>query len=177
MSSLAGNILVARPPLRDSFFGRTVILLLQHDQDDGAFGLVLNRPAESMDLPFPADAKDLPFPVYVGGPCKLNGLLMIHGCSDWLKPEDAEINATVCPGVYLGTSELFEKVAEGDDIGSDRFRVFTGYSGWSPQQLESELHEGAWIVLPANGDVIFGTPVQELWESLAPTTLPKPSMN
>ena len=73
MSSLAGKFLIARPSMVDSFFGRSVILLLQHSQE-GAFGLVLNRPAQ---------AKDLPFPIYVGGPCKMDGLLMIHGLEEW----------------------------------------------------------------------------------------------
>jgi putative transcriptional regulator len=166
MSTLAGNFLIARSSLRDSFFGRTVVLMLQHGPE-GAFGLVLNRPAK---------AKDLPFPIFVGGPCKMDGLLMIHGREEWLQA-DAESNMEVCPGVFLGTSEQFEKATEVDDTTEGKFRVFTGYAGWGPEQLESEMQEGAWIVLPASGEIIFDTPAQELWESLAPPTLPKPSMN
>ena len=80
MSNIAGNFLIARSSLRDGFFGRSVILILQHSTD-GAFGLVLNRPA---------NADELPFTVYVGGPCKMDGLLMIHGRKDWLEDEDEE---------------------------------------------------------------------------------------
>jgi putative transcriptional regulator len=163
MSSLAGSFLIARPAMVDPFFGRSVILLLQHGLE-GAFGLVLNRPAE---------AKELPFPIFVGGPCKMDGLLMIHGLEEWAKESD-ETTMEVCPGVYLGTSEQFEKATEAL---SEKFRVFTGYAGWGPNQLETEMELDGWIVLPANGEIIFGTPVQDLWEALAPPTLPEPSMN
>lgn len=166
MSPLIGKFLIARPAMLDPFFGRSVILMLQHG-DDGAFGLVLNRPAQ---------AKELPFPIYVGGPCKMDGLLMIHGVKDWLAP-DEEGTPEVCPGVFLGTSEHFEKATEAEEGEDGRFRVFTGYAGWAPKQLEAEMQQDAWIVLPATGSIIFDTPVQELWERLAPPTLPEPSMN
>ncbi len=166
MSNLVGCFLVARSSLRDGFFGRSVILMLQHGAD-GAFGLVLNRPAK---------ADQLPFTVYVGGPCKMDGLLMIHGCENWLDEED-EAKMEVCPGVFLGTKDHFEKATEAESDETGRFRVFTGYAGWAPEQLESEMQQGAWIVLPASGEIIFETAADELWEKLAPPTLPQPSMN
>ena len=165
MSSLAGTFLVARRSLSRGFFARTVILLLRHDED-GALGLVLNRPA-AIDK--------LPFPVFIGGPCKMDGLVMIHGRSDWLDASDE--NAEICPGVYVGAAEQFQKAAEADETEDMRFRVFAGYAGWGAMQLEGEMDEGAWIVRPAYGEIIFGTPVQELWERLAPRTLPEPSLN
>jgi putative transcriptional regulator len=165
MSTLAGTFLVARASLRDGSFTRTVILLLEHDED-GAFGLILNRPAA---------AEELPFPIFIGGPCKSEGLRMIHGQADWLDAGDE--NVEICPGVYLGTQEQFQKAVDADKADAARFRIFAGYSGWGPLQLESELNEGAWIVLPARGDIIFGTSVDQLWELLAPLTLPEPSLN
>jgi putative transcriptional regulator len=77
----------------------------------------------------------------------------------------------------MGTPDQFEKARDSNDATSEKFRVFVGYAGWGPTQLESEMSDGSWIVLPATGDVIFDTPVQELWERLAPPTLPKPSLN
>ena len=166
MTSLAGNFLVARSSLRDGFFGRSVILLLQHGAD-GAFGLVLNRPAPT---------KDVPFPIFVGGPCPMEGLLMIHGRRDWVQ-QDEEHVAEVCPGVFLGTRTHFDLLTQSDVEEQTRFRVFTGYAGWAPKQLEGELNEDSWVVLPAEGDIIFETPVDQLWERLAPPTLHKPSLN
>lgn len=166
MSTLIGKLLIARAAMDDPFFGRSVILMLDHTAT-GALGVVLNRPAQ---------AEELPFPIFVGGPCKLDGLLMIHGMEDWLDSED-DPTRQICPGVFLGTPEHFEKATEADEATTEKFRVFTGYAGWGPKQLESEMLQDAWIVLPACGEVIFGTPVQELWERLAPPTLPEPSMN
>ncbi len=166
MSSLAGAFLVARPTLRDPFFGRTVVLLLQHGTE-GAFGLVLNRPAQ---------ADDLPFPVFVGGPCQLQGLLMLHGHPEWRKHAE-EGEGEICSGVFLGDAASFERLAEMPEGASWKFRVFTGYAGWGPKQLEAEMAQGAWIVLPPSAEHLFETPVGELWDRLAPPTIPEPSLN
>jgi putative transcriptional regulator len=166
MASLAGTLLVARAPLRDSFFARSVVLLLQHGAE-GAFGLVLNRPTQ---------ADDAPFTVFVGGPCKLEGLLMIHGESSWAQSAE-ETPTQVCPGVYLGDTSCFEKVNEEGGDPSWKYRVFAGYAGWGPEQLEGELKEGAWVVITAHGELIFSTPAEELWQRLAPQPAPQPSMN
>jgi putative transcriptional regulator len=166
MSALAGAFLVARPRLRDAAFGRTVILLLQHGED-GAFGLVLNRQAET---------NDLPFPIFVGGPCQLQGLLMLHGHADWASESD-ESAGEVVAGVYLGDSASFDRLAEMPEGAAWKFKVFAGYSGWAPQQLETEMSEGAWIVLPGSAEHVFETPVDELWDRLAPPTIPEPSLN
>lgn len=173
MSSLAGTLLVARSALRDTFFGRSVILLLKHDADS-AFGLVLNRPHEAAEKD--EDAEKPPFPIFIGGPCELDGYLMIHGEEEWLE-ESGEAPAEVCPGVYLGDMACFEKVNNGDADPAWKYRVFHGYAGWGPEQLESELAQGAWIVLPAQGEAIFTTPVEELWERFAPQAVPQPSLN
>jgi putative transcriptional regulator len=166
MSSLSGAFLVARPTLRDPFFGRSVVLLLEHGPE-GAFGLVLNRPAP---------AEDLPFPVFVGGPCQPKGLLMIHGHKEWVN-DSADDAKEVCAGVYIGDPASFDRLTELPKGQDWKFRVFIGYAGWAPKQLESEMAEGAWIVLPADGARLFGTPVEQLWERLAPPTLREPSLN
>jgi putative transcriptional regulator len=166
MSELAGAFLVARPSLRDGFFARSVVLLLKHGSE-GAFGLVLNRPAEG---------DELPFPVFIGGPCQLEGLLMLHGHEDWRGPK-GERPSEVCPGVFLGDGHSFDRLGDMPEEADWRFRVFTGYAGWGPNQLESEMAEGAWIVLPASAEHLFDTDSEELWSRLAPSAIPEPSMN
>lgn len=166
MDSLAGTLLVARSSLRDSLFGRSVILLLQHGTE-GAFGLILNKPAVS---------KELPFPIYVGGPCKLQGLLLLHGQDAWVD-DPTKQEGLICPGVFLGDASCFHYLEDSDADTPIKFRIFSGYSGWGPGQLESELGEGAWIVLPAAGDRVFDIPDDEIWERLAPPTIPEPSLN
>jgi putative transcriptional regulator len=164
MNSLAGSLLIARPVLKDSFFEQTVVLILQHSED-GAFGVVLNRPAT---------VKDLPFPLFIGGPCKFQGLIMIHAHPDWSEAEECQ---EVCPGVYLGNAECISRISDSDDREESQFRVFTGYSGWGPDQLEREMTEGSWVVLRTTGQAIFSVPVEELWSQLIPPAIPQPSLN
>jgi hypothetical protein len=74
MTSLVGYFVVARPVLDDKNFTRSVVLILQHGPE-GAFGLVVNRPFKT---------EKLPFPIYLGGPCKLEGMLLLHGHAEWM---------------------------------------------------------------------------------------------
>lgn len=166
--SLAGSFLVAKSLLRDPNFARTVVFLLAHNHE-GAFGLVVNRPAE---------AEGLPWPLFVGGPCPAPGLLMLHGQSEWADSSgEGEAKEELAPGIFTGDAACLERAGEGSGGKSLRFRVFTGYAGWGEGQLENELATGAWAVLPASGAVLFDTPVEELWDRLAPPTIPQPSLN
>jgi putative transcriptional regulator len=166
MASLAGSFLVARASLKDSFFRRAVILLLQHGPD-GAFGLVLNRPEKN---------KELPFSIHIGGPCKFQGLIMLHGQPEWVD-EDERGAAEICPGVYLGDAESLKRVTDPEPGTGWRFRVFTGYSGWGPGQLERELAEGSWAIVEASAAQVFDVPNEEIWIRAAPSTIPEPSRN
>lgn len=166
MSSLAGSFLVARPTLDDGFFGRTVVLMLQHGAD-GAFGLVLNRVA---------NAKEFPFPVHVGGPCKFNGFILIHGQEEWVEEGEAAA-AQICPGVFLGDTECFKRIVDPPPGHGWNFRVFTGYAGWGPGQLEGELAQGAWAVVSAQRKLVFETKLEEMWLRLVPSSIPTPSLN
>lgn len=167
MPSLAGSFLVARPVLQDPNFARAVVLLLEHG-DDGAFGLVVNRPAE---------VEGVPFPVYAGGPCPADGLLMVHGHPDWIEDPDELEKNQVGAGLYIGDADCLARVTDPPAGQALRFRIFSGYSGWAPGQLEGELASGAWAVAHADAHVLFDTPVQDLWAQLVPPTIPQPSTN
>ena len=125
MPSLAGSFLVAKPVLQDPNFEQTVVLLLQHS-GEGAFGLVVNRPAE---------AEGLPFPVYSGGPCPAPGLIMLHGQPAWAAETDEEdAPGEAAPGIFVGNAECMSKVAsEAEGEPAPRCRMFAGYSGWRPR--------------------------------------------
>jgi putative transcriptional regulator len=168
--SLAGSFLVARPSLRDPNFARTVVVLLAHGPE-GAFGLVVNRPA---------DVEGLPWPVYTGGPCPSPGLVMLHGHPEWAEgPGEGEGAAApaVAKGIFTGDAACLERAAREPPEAQVRFRVFSGYSGWGAGQLEGELAAGAWALVPATGELLFDTPADELWELLAPPRIPQPSVN
>jgi len=166
MKSLAGHFLVARPVLRDPNFLRSVVLLLQHGSA-GAFGLVVNRKA---------NVDGLPFPVFVGGPCKSEGLLILHGHENWVEEEEVE-KRQVAPGIFIGDGNSLKRISEPPPNAVLRYRLFTGNAGWGPGQLEGELAAGAWSTIPASGDFLFDTPIDEIWKGLLPPQIPEPSLN
>jgi putative transcriptional regulator len=165
MTSLAGSFLIARPVLDDPNFVQTVVLLLQHT-NEGAFGLIVNRPIE---------VEGFDVPIYLGGPCEMPGMFLLHGYEDWIGDDGTPLGR-VAPGIFLGDESIMSRLKEeGDDY--PNFRVFTGYSGWGPDQLERELTTGAWAIVPANGERLFETPVESLWRQLLPSAIPQPSLN
>jgi putative transcriptional regulator len=160
-SWLGGQLLLDGGNLAGSFFHRTVVLICQHDAE-GAFGLVLNRPAEgclgdlvTIDLPESLRGE----PVYVGGPVQPSAFSYLH-------TDELLLQANVMPQVALGHSlEELVEVAEGG-LGTGKVRVFAGYSGWSAGQLESEMRRGAWLKHPATVDLVFREDPARLWKRI-----------
>jgi putative transcriptional regulator len=155
----AGRLLVASEKLGDPNFAESVILVVQHDEAEGTVGLILNRRS---DLPlsklFPDVKGAKSDPVYVGGPVgkgAAQALLRL--------PAKEEGARRVIGDVYLtGDKALVEKsVASGAD--PSRFRVYAGYAGWAPGQLEMEIELGAWTVMRAGPGVVFDDDPESLW--------------
>jgi len=158
-------MLIARPALDDPNFAQTVVLLLQHGSE-GTFGLIVNRPihVEGFDVP-----------LYVGGPCEMQGLFLLHGYPQWSDNTESQ-GGCVASGIFLGNETIMNRLKD-DPEAHPRFRVFTNYSGWGPDQLEHEISSGAWAVVPASGTKLFDIPVELLWQRLLPSTIPLPSLN
>lgn len=159
MDSLRGKLLIASPTLADPNFERAVILVTEHS-DQGAMGVVLNQPSRTtLDhaapelLGFSEDET-----VYFGGPVRTDGLVLLAEFSDpraaaWLIAADIGLVAADAE-----ISELQRTVRRG--------RVYAGFSGWAPGQLESELEEDSWIVeapLPAE---LFPDDPGDLWSDV-----------
>lgn len=159
--SLRGQLLLDGGELSGSFFARTVVLVCQHNAE-GAFGLVLNRPSGKQagelliaDLPEGIEGS----PVFVGGPVQTGALSYLH--TDAFLP-----NASVLPNLDLGHS-LEELVALGECFSSTRkIRLFAGYAGWAPGQLDNELRAKAWLTHPASIELVFDTPPERLWQTI-----------
>ncbi|HYE96436.1 MAG TPA: YqgE/AlgH family protein [Rubricoccaceae bacterium] len=157
-----GTLLIAEPPMADPNFKRSVILLCEHDEEQGSFGLVLNRPAEFRlaevaNRPLPFDA-----PLAFGGPVQLDTLHYVHPYGDVV-----EGALPLVDDVFWGGQ--FESLLEGMEKGwlnADRFRFFVGYSGWGPGQLRAELDEKSWIVVPASAEIVFAESDDALWRAL-----------
>ncbi|MBM3824116.1 MAG: YqgE/AlgH family protein [Verrucomicrobia bacterium] len=159
--SLKGQFLLDGGKLKGSFFHRTVVLVCQHDPE-GAFGLVLNKPlgkpAEELipeDLPASIKSEE----IFLGGPVQPSALTFLHTYGG---------KSAAAPPVFdhlrLGHS-LEELVEIGERKGtSARLRLFAGYAGWSPMQLDNEMKRGSWLTYPANVELMFETPPDELWK-------------
>ncbi|MEX1041900.1 MAG: YqgE/AlgH family protein [Pirellulaceae bacterium] len=157
MEYLAGKLLIASPYLPDPNFNRTVVLMIQHDED-GALGLVLTRPSEITVAQIweqvSHETVDDTTPVYLGGPVQ-GPLMAVHTV-----PEHGEIEPV--PGVYFATDKDHL-----ESIVHDRrqpYRLFLGYSGWGAQQLEAEMEVGGWLTLPAQPKHIFELDCDNLWK-------------
>lgn len=158
---LIGQLLLDSGELRGSFFQRTVLLVCQHDAD-GAFGLVLNRSTGTkagdmilVDLPDALREQQL----YIGGPVQPTALSFLH--TDKFLPA-----TTILPNLSLGHStddlrEIGESLSP-----TQKVKLFAGYAGWSPGQLESEMKRNAWLTHPASLELIFDVAPERLWQTV-----------
>jgi putative transcriptional regulator len=165
----AGRLLVATPLLTDPIFGRTVLYLLEHD-GGGTVGVVLNRPSHTpvgQVLPDWHDAVNLasgPAVVFGGGPVQPDGALclgQLDGGGDGAERDDAPADRReVVDGV--STVDLDGDVTVIAPLARS-LRVFAGHAGWSPGQLDAELAEGAWWVLPGGPNDLFSEEPRTMW--------------
>ena len=158
---LKGHLLLDGGDLSGSFFQRTVVLICQHDAE-GALGLVLNRQTEKKigdvlvaDLPEQIKEASL----YLGGPVQPNAMSYLH--SDIFIPD-----ANVLPNLELGHS-LDDLIDLGESFSpTQKIKMFAGYAGWSPGQLENEMKRKSWLVHPASLDLVFETDPNKLWQMI-----------
>jgi len=158
--SLRGHLLVAGPALVDPNFRRTVVLLGEHG-DEGAMGVVLNRVSTALvgeAVPPIAELTGPDEPVYLGGPVQPEAVVVL---ADFADVEQAEVVVVDNVGFLPGAIEDAAGLGELRGV-----RVFAGYAGWGPGQLEAELAEGAWIVVPARGTDVFTTAPDGLWSEV-----------
>ncbi len=158
-----GKLLVARRDARDPVFAETVILLVHYDHS-GTVGLAINRRTNvpiSRALREFAGAKERSDPVFMGGPVELQSVLAL------LKANAMPEGATHVAGkVYLVSTKPLLQKALGSRSESAELRVYLGYCGWGPGQLESETAHGFWHILPAEADLVFDPKPETLWSRL-----------
>ena len=155
MASLQGQLLVAGPALWDPNFRRSVVLIGHHD-DEGAVGVVLNRESEVSVVEAAPSLAGLAGPgamLFFGGPVQTEAAVVV---ADFAQPDRAGLLALGSIGFLVGEDPE-------DAGGISRARVFAGYAGWGPGQLEAELEEDSWIVEPALPSDVFTDEPERLW--------------
>ena len=162
---LRNQFLIAMPSLSDENFGHTVTLLCEHNEQ-GALGLVINRPTElhlnemlshlSLD---PGAISQANPPVYWGGPVQPERGFVVHReAGDW------ESTMHIGDHLWVTTSrDILGALTEGR--GPDHYIVLLGYAGWGAGQLETELLSNAWLNTPVDKAILFDTPVAARWSA------------
>jgi putative transcriptional regulator len=159
MKSLTGHLLVATPRLLDPNFSRTVLLMFQHS-DEGAAGVVLNRPTEATITDVAGQIFSDPFtwekPIRIGGPVP-GPLIVLHQVEDLS-------DHPVIPGVFrtFDSTKIQELLREQ----TEPSLIIANYAGWGPGQLEAEIDEESWLDLPAKRDHIFWDEARDLWDTV-----------
>lgn len=160
-NSLKGQLLLDSGQLNGSFFHRSVVLICQHDPE-GAFGLVLSRTSDNKvgdvlvaDLPDALREQAL----FLGGPVQPNTLSYLH--TDTYLPQ-----ANVLSNLDLGHSvDLLVEIGESFSA-TKQIRVFAGYAGWGPGQLDDEMRRKAWLTHPASLELVFASEPAVLWRKI-----------
>ena len=164
-SSLAPALLLSMPQLVDPNFARTVVLLCKHG-DDGALGLVVNRPlitsgrvTVNLDPPVSTDRE---LQVWLGGPVEPQSIWMLAAQDPNAEGDMPAMQ--IADQLYLSTSpHLLRRLLEPDP--PPLARLIVGYAGWGPGQLEAELHASAWLMSDVDRDLVFNTPADRMWEA------------
>lgn len=158
-----GKFLVASRHLRDPNFLEAVILLIKYDRT-GAMGFVINRPTKvrlSMMLPEIEGLQQRTDTVYIGGPVARNQMLLLIRSGS--QPKGSH---RVFEDIYVSSSRtVLQRMIDNADAG-ERFRVYAGYAGWVPGQLDQEVSKGSWHVLQADAETIFDKAPSKIWPEL-----------
>ena len=168
-----GTLLAASQALQEDYFARTVILIIHHSVRDGSMGLVLNRPMrhnvqidsgdELMRFAESSVAgKDTNHLFFEGGPVDRSHLFYLHRLSHLISDGNP-----VLEDLHWG-GDLEAIQAEADFIATDEplLRFYLGYAGWEQGQLEREIEQGAWILVPGNVDQILTASTQSMWHDV-----------
>jgi len=154
-----GNLLIAKPSiLNDKSFNRAIIFITEHNEN-GSVGFVMNKPSKFLlkDLVFEIQAD---FKVYIGGPVEQDNLYFVHTLP-FLIPDSVEITT----GIYWGGNyEAVKSLLNQNLINDSEIRFFLGYSGWTFEQLETELKENTWALLENNYPNILKINDAESWK-------------
>jgi putative transcriptional regulator len=154
-----GRVLISEPFLQDNYFKRSIVLITEHN-DQGTIGFVLNKPVDVNINEVIDNFPKIDIDVLLGGPVSTNTLHYIHILGDII-PNSIPVLGNISWG---GDFEVVERLIASGNLSKGQIRFFLGYSGWSPNQLEDELAENAWVVGEMNADEIMMPMSKHFWK-------------
>ena len=157
-----GDVLLSEPTMNSLHFGRSVVLLIEHTEEEGTFGIVMNKPLRTRLNEVTEVFGDFDAPLYLGGPVAEDKLFFMHTLGDII-PDTSPI----VDGLYWGGDpEVLNTLIEQGIATPDNTRFFLGYSGWDAGQLRSELERNSWAVGQVRGHLLLKTPANQLWTTM-----------
>ena len=156
-----GNILISEPLMNDFHFGRSVLLLIDHEASEGSFGIIINKKLNASVSQIVDEFPDFEAAVYLGGPVAENQLFFIHTLGD-LIPDAAPI----LDGLYWGGEiETLKTLIATGIANEENTRFYLGYSGWDSGQLVDELVRNSWLVGDITTEQLFNLPEEVMWQT------------
>lgn len=159
-----GKLLLSEPFMNDPNFRRTVVLLAAHNEE-GSVGFVLNRPMKLHLGQIVEELENNLFSVWSGGPVQQDALFYVHTLGN-LIPDSIPITKDL---YWHGNFETVKALIKGKKILENEIRLFIGYSGWGPGQLNEEIKRNSWIVVPATVNLVMNTRQNEnsnFWQDI-----------
>jgi putative transcriptional regulator len=152
----AGRVLISVPFYNDPFFNRSVVLIIEKDEDS-CVGLILNQEL-NCTVRQAVSGIEIDMPVFAGGPVMHHSAFALHNYDNCKQSEE------ILPHVYTGYDEILLAIFEYSAIPKMDFKFFIGYSGWMPGQLEDESSRKMWVVAECNEELALKTPSPKVWE-------------
>lgn len=160
LSPKSGSLLLSEPFMLDPNFQRSVVLLCEHNEENGSIGLVLNQPSSILISDVMLELPDASFRLFIGGPVGQNSVQFIHRCHDRLN-SGIQLHDDLYWG---GNFESLKLLLKEQAIGKDEIKFFLGYSGWNASQLSDELKANTWMVGNSYAnDMLFNDDQEALW--------------
>ncbi|MEI6898811.1 MAG: YqgE/AlgH family protein [Bacteroidota bacterium] len=152
-----GILLISEPSLRDFYFRQSVVLLAEHNEE-GSFGVIINKPIETKVNDVLQNFPEVDMPIYLGGPVKTDSLFFIHTNSH------VDKSLKILDGLYWGGDiDVIGEMLEKKLLHENEIRFFIGYSGWNPKQLDREIHEKSWVLTHTTAEEVISAQAQKLW--------------
>jgi putative transcriptional regulator len=154
-----GNILISEPLMNDFHFGRAVVLLIDHVESEGSFGIIINKRLNANVNQIADDFLDFEGAAYLGGPVSDNQLFFIHTLGDVI-PESIPI----IDGLYWGGNvETLKTLIATGIANEENTRFYLGYAGWDAGQLVSELVRNSWAISTITAEQFLNIPPEQMW--------------
>lgn len=155
-----GLLLIAEPFLKDENFQRSVVLLCQQD-DDGSFGIQLNKKIDIDISYFLEELADYNLPVFDGGPVGKDHIHFLHQHPELIKGGEHLIEEIYWGGDYEAAVQHVKK----GNINTNQIKFYLGYSGWGKNQLRKEMKHHSWLLTEATNELVFNTDHEMIWSN------------